>query len=87
MRERDLERFPAEHPDLAERVKGWREEHPAGTLAGAVTDLGLWPGNPLDRDAMWFVWRELYDQDDPVAVTAGFPGMRAAALAAKRRPA
>lgn len=78
MREKELERFPEDHPDLAAQVAEWRQDHPAGSLADAVTDLELWSKNPLDRDAQWFVWRCLYDMGDPVAKDAGFAAMRSA---------
>jgi hypothetical protein len=81
MRERELDRFLAMHPDadLAEDVARWRKQYPDGSLADAVTDLGLWPRNPRDRDVQWFVWRRLYELGDPVAREAGFQAMCTAA--------
>lgn len=76
MRERECESFEAAHPDLKEKVAKWRAEHPHGTLVEAVTGLELWPRNPRDRDAQWYVWRCLHDLGDPVAVRDGFAGMR-----------
>jgi hypothetical protein len=76
-----MERFEREHPDLKPTVKDWREAHPAGTLKDAVRDLDLWP-DPGDKDVQWYVWRALYELEDPVARNAGFPAMIAAAKAA-----
>lgn len=76
-------RFERDHPDLHAAVKKWRATHPAGTLRDAVRDLELWP-DLGDRDVQWYVWRRLYDQDDPVAVHAGFQGMRAQARGKQR---
>jgi hypothetical protein len=50
MRDREMNRFEKQHPDLEERVARWSEAHPGGSLEDAVRDLGLWP-NPKDRDA------------------------------------
>jgi hypothetical protein len=84
VREREYEKFETAHPDLTDDVAKWRAEHPHGSLVDAVTDLELWPRNPRDRDAQWYVWRRLYDQGDPVALQ-GFAAMRVPA--AKRPPA
>ncbi len=61
MRDREMDRFERQHPDLAERVAEWADDHPGGTLEDAVRDLALWP-KPKDRDAQWFVWRYLPDE-------------------------
>ena len=58
MRDREMNRFEKQHPDLEERVAEWSGAHPDGSLEDAVRDLGLWP-DPKDRDAQWFVWRYL----------------------------
>ncbi|GEM_PF-1086593 len=58
MRDREMNRFERQHPDLAERIKEWAGKHPDGSPEDAVRDLGLWP-NPKDRDAQWFVGRYL----------------------------
>ena len=50
MKDREMNRFERQHPDLAERIEDWAGEHPDGSLEDAVRDLGLWP-NPKDRDA------------------------------------
>lgn len=80
-----MERFERDNPHLKVIVGRWRAAHPAGTLADAVRDLQLWERNPQDRDAEWYVWRQLYDLSDPVATTAGFPAMRSAAAARQKR--
>lgn len=53
-----MERFLKHHPDPELRLElaEWYEDHPDGTLAGAVRDLGLWR-NPDDPDAQWLTWR------------------------------
>lgn len=76
MRQRELDRWIAAHPDLDERVANWRLGHPDGTLLDAVTGLELWPRNPHDYDVQWFVWRCLYEQGDPVATAGTFEAMR-----------
>ncbi|MGO8956940.1 MAG: hypothetical protein ACLQFR_06175 [Streptosporangiaceae bacterium] len=58
MRDREMNRFEWQNPDLAERIKEWAGEHPDSSLEDAVRDLDLWP-NPKDRDAQWFVLRYL----------------------------
>jgi hypothetical protein len=78
VREREVTAFEAANTNLADRVRAWRAEHPAGTLRDAVVDLELWPRNPDDQDVHWQVWRALRDQAD-LAALEGFPEMRAAA--------
>jgi|HubBroStandDraft_5_1064220.scaffolds.fasta_scaffold06812_2 hypothetical protein len=56
MRNREMDRFERQHPDLAERVAEWADDHLGGSLEDAVRDLKLWP-NPKDPDVQWFVWR------------------------------
>jgi hypothetical protein len=82
MREREVETFVRNHPDLAGQVAAWRAGHQAGTLRDAVADLQLWR-NPDDEAVQWLIWCALRDQGDPVAL-AGFPQMRATAQTSAR---
>jgi hypothetical protein len=76
VRDRELEHVVAANLDLEERVAGWREQHPDGTLRDAVADLELWPKNPVDPDAQRLVWITLRRLGDPAAERLGFAAMR-----------
>jgi hypothetical protein len=65
-----MNRFERRHPDLADLVAEWAEDHPDGTLEDGVRDLKLWH-NPKDRDAQWFVWRYLPDGHPAKSSLAG----------------
>ena len=84
MRNRELEHVIAANLDLDERVVGWREQHPDGTLRDAVADLELWPKNPHDPDAQRLVWITLRHLGDPEATKLGFPAMRRMGVPAAR---
>ena len=70
MRDREMDRFERQHPDLARRVTEWHAAHPGGTLEDAVRDLDLWPV-PQDRDAQWLVWRRLPEEARKIQVPGG----------------
>jgi len=81
MRALELERWERKHlPDLAKRVREWREANPTATLRAAIEDLQLWD-DPFDRDVQWYVWDTLKTLKDPAV--DGFPEMRAASKAAR----
>src|SRR5262249_50398118 len=68
VRDREMDRFEARHPDLDQVVAAWCAEHPDGSLEDALRDLELWH-SPKDKDAQWLVWRHLPEDAPQKAVS------------------